>query len=128
MINGAGPEQHGMTSNAWQLDHYSIEPTAAGVGPVFPTIFDLLSRQKPDAVSASIYDWSGFGRLYNKEAVTIDIDADGPQAAADAAVRVFSEQAPVFTFIHLDHVDGAGHVKTGAGLSHDLRPVEPAKA
>ena len=109
MINGAGPEQHGITSNAWQLDHYSIEPTATGVGPIFPTVFDLLSRQKPEAVSASIYDWSGFGRLYNKEAVPIDIDADGPQAAADAAVRVFGEQAPVFTFIHLDHVDGAGH-------------------
>ena len=49
MINGAGPEQHGMTSNAWQLDHYSIEPTATGIGPVFPTVFDLMRQQKPQA-------------------------------------------------------------------------------
>ena len=124
MINGAGPEQHGMTSNAWQHDHYSIEPTAAGVGPIFPTVFDLLHQQKPDAVSASIYDWSGFGRLYNKEAVTIDIDAEGPQATVDAAVRVFDEQAPVFTFIHLDHVDGAGHAQGHGSEAYYAAVVE----
>ena len=109
MIMGAAPEQHGITSNAWQPDHFSIEPTAAGIGPIYPSIFDLLRQQRPSAVSASIYDWSGFGRLYNGGVVTVDVDADGPQAAANAAVRAFSEQAPIFTFVHLDHVDAAGH-------------------
>ena len=43
MIMGAGPVQHGITSNAWQPDHFSIEPTAAGSGPIFPAVFDLFA-------------------------------------------------------------------------------------
>ena len=125
MIMGAGPVQHGITSNAWQPDHFSIEPTAAGSGPIFPAVFDLLHQQRPSGVSASIYDWGGFGRLYNRDAVTIDIDADGPQATTDAAVRVFRNQNPVFTFIHLDHVDAAGH-RHGHGTEQYYASVEEA--
>ncbi|MCH7687279.1 MAG: alkaline phosphatase family protein, partial [Planctomycetes bacterium] len=56
MINGAGPEQHGMTSNAWQLDHYSVKPTATGVslGPDSPVCAERLKhRIKPSANPAS---------------------------------------------------------------------------
>ncbi len=109
MINGAGPEQHGIISNAWMPDDYTIEPMVSGVGPVFASIFDLIAEADPDAVTASVYDWGGFGRLYNREAVTIDIDPDGPQATADSAVSVLRAHRPVLTFVHLDHVDGAGH-------------------
>ena len=125
MINGAGPEQHGIISNAWQPDDYSIEPVVSGVGPVFASIFDLIALADNDAVSASIYDWGGFGRLYNREAVTIDIDADGPQAAADSAVAVFHSHRPVLTFVHLDHVDVAGH-RDGHGSSGYYASVEEA--
>ncbi len=125
MIMGTGPVQHGITSNDWRPDHFSIEPTAAGSGPIFPAVFDLLRQQRPSATSASIYDWSGFGRLYNQGAVTIDIDADGPQATTDAAVRVFRNENPVFTFIHLDHVDAAGH-GYGHGAEEYYAAVEEA--
>ena len=125
MINGAGPEQHGIISNAWRPDDFSIEPTVSGVGPIFASIFDLISESDPEAVSASIYDWGGFGRLYNREAVSIDIDADGPQAAADSAIEVIMERKPVFTFVHLDHVDAAGH-RDGHGSPSYYASVEKA--
>ncbi len=125
MIMGASPEQHGVTSNAWQPDHYSIEPTERGVAALFPSVFDLLHQQRPSAVSASIYDWGGFGRLYNREAVTIDVDADGPQATTDAAAGIVTEQSPAFTFIHLDHVDAAGHTH-GHGTDAYYTAVEEA--
>ena len=125
MIMGAGPEQHGITSNDWEPDDFSIVPTAAGVGPIFPSIFDLLRQQQPDAVSAAIYDWGGFGRLYNKAAVTVDINADGPQAAADAAVQTLTDRQPTLTFVHLDHVDGAGH-GFGHGTPQYYAAVEEA--
>src|SRR2546425_2156884 len=32
MIMGAGPEQHGVTSNDWQPDKFDIEPIAIGSG------------------------------------------------------------------------------------------------
>ncbi|MDE2835206.1 MAG: alkaline phosphatase family protein [Bacteroidota bacterium] len=125
MINGAGPEQHGIISNAWRPDDYSIEPTISGVGPVFASIFDLITLADPDAVTASIYDWGGFGRLYNRNAVTIDIDADGPEAAVDSAVAAFHSHQPVFTFVHLDHVDAAGH-RDGHGTPAYYASVERA--
>ena len=125
MIMAAAPEQHGITSNAWEPDDYSIEPTGRGVGTIFPSLFDLLHEQRPSATSASIYDWGGFGRLYSRDAVTIDVDGDGPQATTDAAVRIFSEDSPVLTFIHLDHVDGAGHGQ-GHGTDAYYAAVEEA--
>ena len=125
MINGAGPEQHGIISNAWMPDDYSIEPVVSGVGPIFASIFDLITEADSSAVSASIYDWGGFGRLYNRGAVTIDIDTDGPQAAADSGVAAFHSHTPLFTFVHLDHVDVAGH-RYGHGSPEYYASVEEA--
>ena len=42
MIMGAGPEQHGVTSNDWEPGKSAITPTAVGSGGIFPTIFGLL--------------------------------------------------------------------------------------
>ena len=36
MIMGAGPEQHGITSNGWRPDKFEIAPTAVGSGGIFP--------------------------------------------------------------------------------------------
>ena len=47
MIMGAGPEQHGVTTNDWQPDKFEIVPTATGPGGMFPTIFGLLRAQRP---------------------------------------------------------------------------------
>ncbi len=110
MIMAAQPEQHGVTSNDWRRDQRSIEPQQTGLDPaLFPTIFGVLRQQRPDAYIASIYDWSGFGRLYEREAVDFDRDAAGPDDAVRGAVEQFASRRPTFTFIHLDHVDHAGH-------------------
>jgi hypothetical protein len=113
MISGAGPEQHGVTSNDWRLWNRAILPSADDDGkptdPMFPTVFSELRRQRPDAFIAAVYDWSGFGTLFQKDAVDVDADTQGPEATMERAVRVFREDRPHLLFIHLDHVDGAGH-------------------
>src|SRR6516164_906642 len=45
MIMGAGPEQHGVTSNDWKPGKGAISPTAVGPGGIFPTMFGLLRQQ-----------------------------------------------------------------------------------
>ena len=47
MIMGAGPEQHGVTSNEWETNKFEIAPTVVGPGGMFPTIFGLLRAQRP---------------------------------------------------------------------------------
>lgn len=108
MIMGAAPEQHGVTSNDWRAWNRAIEPSDEHEG-IFPTMFSALRAQRPDARIAVIYDWGGIGTLFQTSAVDVDLDADGPEATMQAAVAEFRANRPDLLFIHLDHVDGAGH-------------------
>jgi predicted AlkP superfamily pyrophosphatase or phosphodiesterase len=125
MIMGAGPEQHGITSNDWRPDKHDLPPTTRGSGGIFPTIFSVLRDQRPDALIACFYDWSGFGRLV--EAAVFDRleDTEGPTNTVRRAVAYWARQRPTLTFLHLDHVDGAGH-KYGHGTPEYYASVEAA--
>src|SRR5215468_4281566 len=57
MIMGAGPEQHGVTSNEWETNKFDIAPSVVGSGGMFPTIFGLLREQQPKAWIACVHDW-----------------------------------------------------------------------
>lgn len=116
MIMGAGPEQHGITSNDWELDDHAIAPIVSGEDGRFPSIFSVLRKQRPDAEIASIYQWEGFGRLYNKENLSFDQSFSTSDSTAAAAAAYIRDKKPRFTFIHLDDVDGAGH-----GSGHGTR-------
>lgn len=125
MIMGAGPEQHGVTSNDWETNKYEIEPLVRGSGAMFPTIFGRLREQRPDSVIACFHDWDGFGRLFERSALNKIEDSDGPTNAALHAVQYLREQKPSFTFIHFDHVDHAGH-HSGHGTPEYYAAVDVA--
>lgn len=125
MIMGAGPEQHGVTSNDWQPDKFNIAPTAKGPGGIFPTMFALLREQRPQARSAAFYDWDGFGRLMEPGIASVQKHVKGPEAAAKAAADWIREQRPHLCFLQLDHVDGAGHKSGWISPEYD-RAVELA--
>lgn len=109
MIMGAGPEQHGITSNDWETNRFEIPPIAVGAGGIFPTIFLVLHEQMPSSESAVFHDWDGFGRLFERRAVKTVENPKGPTNTMAAAVAYWEAHKPTFLFVHLDHVDGAGH-------------------
>lgn len=109
MILGAGPEQHGITSNDWRLWSRSIMPSKEGQEGRFPSIFSELRRYRPDAKISVIYDWSGFGNLFDHGVVDVAADTEGPEATMARAIEEFKYNRPDLLFVHLDHVDGAGH-------------------
>ena len=125
MLMGAGPEQHGITSNAWRPDKFELAPTAVGSGGIFPTIFSVLREQQPSAVIACFHDWGGFGILFEREAPDVIEDTDGPVNTTERAVAYFKAKQPNFTFIHLDHIDHAGHAY-GHGTPEYYKSVEEA--
>ena len=125
MIMGAGPEQHGVTSNGWELNKFAIAPTATGTGGIFPTIFSLLRAQKKPAVIGCFHDWGGFGRLFAHEDLDVVENTEGPKATTDRAAAFIAKQKPTLTFIHLDHVDHVGHDK-GHGTPEYYAAVEEA--
>lgn len=125
MIMGAGPEQHGVTSNDWQPSKYEIPPAVVGDGGIFPTIFGLIRAKRSDAIMGVFHDWSDYGRLFEREAVNKIEDSDGPTNAMLHAIEFLQTEKPLFTFIHLDHVDHAGH-EFGHGTQEYFASVKVA--
>lgn len=125
MIMGAGPEQHGVTSNDWQPNKFDLAPIAVGSGGIFPTIFGVLREQQPSAVMGVFHDWGDFGRLFERNAINMIKDTDGPTNAVREAAAFWKDNKADFTFIHLDHVDHAGH-KFGHGTPQYYASVEVA--
>lgn len=125
MIMGAGPEQHGVTSNDWKPDTFDIAPTVKGPGGIFPTIFSVLREQRPAVVTGVFHDWGDFGRLFERDRVNRIEDSEGPTNAVRHALAWFREARPDFLFIHLDHVDHAGHAH-GHGTPEYYASVEVA--
>lgn len=111
MIMGAGPEQHGITSNAWARNDFTLPTNAGDENGFFPTIFTLLHDQRPDAEVGAIYHWKDFGRLFDSTHVTYDQAPASEEATAAVAAQYIKDKKPSFCFVHLDHVDGAGHSK-----------------
>lgn len=125
MIMGAGPEQHGVHSNDWKPDKHPIDPIAVGAGGIFPTIYQVMREQRPKAVIGVFHDWADYARLLEPKAVNKIEHPKGPDATAQAAVAYIKEAKPDFTFIHLDHVDHAGH-DIGWGTDAYLKAVAHA--
>jgi predicted AlkP superfamily pyrophosphatase or phosphodiesterase len=125
MIMGAGPEQHGVTSNNWETNRFQIAPTAVGSGGMFPTIFGVLREQRPQSVIACFHDWSEFGRLFERNAADMIENSDGPTNAVQHAIAYIKQKKPTFLFIHLDHVDHVGHA-IGHGTPEYFAAVEVA--
>lgn len=109
MVSGAGPEQHGITSNGWERDDHTLPPVITGTEDIFPTIFGVTRTQRPDIEMGAIYHWSGFGRLIEKSALDKDENPADEYATAQAAIGYIEDKNPDFLFVHFDHVDHAGH-------------------
>ena len=109
IIMGAGPEQHGVTSNEWETNKFDIAPVVVGSGGIFPTIFGVLREQRPDAVIACVHDWDGFGRLMEPKAMDLLENVKGFTNTATRAAEVIRQRKPTFLFVHFDDVDHAGH-------------------
>ena len=127
MIMGAGPEQHGITSNSWEKNNFVLPAITQSEDFLFPSIFQLIDDQKENAEIGAIYHWTGFGRLFEKGAVDYDISPDSEDETAALAGAYIKGKKPTFTFIHFDHVDHGGH-EYGHGSPEYYKSVEKADA
>ncbi len=125
MIMGAGPEQHGITSNAWERDNFTLPAVTQSEEFLFPTIFQLTHDQIASAEIGAIYHWGGFGRLFEKSAVDYDVNPETEDETAVLASSYIKTKRPKLTFVHFDHVDHAGH-EYGHGTPKYYKSVEKA--
>ena len=108
-INGAAPEQHGITSNGYLRRMVEFQPICRTAEGKFPTIFGLLRAEYPASTIAIFHDWKGFADLLEKHAPNVMRHVAGAANTTRAAVDYWTAHRPNLMFIHLDNVDHAGH-------------------
>lgn len=109
MIMGAGPEQHGIIDNDWEMDDHTLPPIVNEADGRFPTIFSVLHKARPEAEIGTVYHWGGFGRLFQKNAVNYDKHFSSEDSTTADFIKYIKTKKPTLGFVHLDHVDHAGH-------------------
>jgi hypothetical protein len=109
MIMGAGPEQHGILSNEWEKDNATLPPIEKDEEGLFPTIFTVLHEAHPQSEIGAVYNWNGFGRLFEKKAVNYDHTFSTEDSTTTNFIEYLKAKKLFFGFLHLDHVDHAGH-------------------
>lgn len=107
MVMGAGPELHGYTT--WGSKKPDMPARVLDEYGMFPSVYALLRKEKPDSEIGVIYEWDGIGYLFPKAAVNHDQNPDGDIAIANAASQYIKEKKPNFLFVHLHDVDSVGH-------------------
>ena len=127
IIDGVGPEQHGVTSNDWKVGEFNFPTSVIGSGGFFPSIFQVLSEQHPEWEVGSIYEWDGFGNLYDHRFVDYDAHGKDPDDTTALAAAYIKAKRPNFLFVHLDLVDAAGHTY-GHGSQRYYEAVAKADA
>jgi len=83
MVMGAGPELHGYTT--WGSKKPDMPARILDEYGMFPSVYSLLRKEKPDSEIGVIYEWDGSGYLFPKSAVNHDQNPDGDVAIANAA-------------------------------------------
>jgi predicted AlkP superfamily pyrophosphatase or phosphodiesterase len=125
MIDGAGPEQHGITSNGILRKMVEIEPVCRDSDGMFPTIFAVMRAQQPSRRIAIFHDWAGFANLVEKHAPDVIRHVPGAARTAETAAAYWKQNRPSLMFVHLDNVDHTGHAD-GWGTASYYRAVESA--
>jgi hypothetical protein len=111
MLSGAGPEQHGVTSNEWRPDHFDVSPSCQGAGNAFPTIFGVLRRQRPHSRLAMFFDGDGFPFIVEPGVPDKTGAGAGPDATLAMALDYITASRPTLVFLHVDLMDHAGHTE-----------------
>ena len=123
MIDGAAPEQHGITSNGYLKPMVELPPACRDEDGMFPTIFAVLRHELPGAGLAVFHDWQGFANLVERSAPDVLQHEHGAVKTVEAALRYWREKRPELLFLQLDNVDHAGHASGWSGRDY-LREVE----
>jgi len=111
ILTGAGPEQHGITSNSWSLVNQGFEPTVQDADGYFTSIFTLIRKQKPGAITAMFYDWEWLGTGVNKKYISKEQFIQGHVMITSVALNYIKKENPVFTCIYYGLPDQTGRSK-----------------
>ncbi|WP_290539829.1 alkaline phosphatase family protein [Alistipes sp.] len=110
MVSGALPLQHGVLDNDWEPDNIVIEPCLKNARGFFPTLFDDIKAQRPEATVHMFYEWEELARMFDVSVVDKAVTGLDTECTFNAAMEDFFENKPALSFISLNEPDHVGHV------------------
>lgn len=114
LFNGTDSNFHGVKNNDWvQSDIKNSTFCGGEKGKMIPTIFKVFRDEHPKSNISVFHDWPKIKRYIEYGVPTIQADCKNEDLTAEMASIYLKKHKPLFTFIHLDNVDHAGH-----GIGH----------
>ena len=112
-LTGAGPEVHGVVTNKWKVDDYSLKAVETDADGYFPSVFKVLKDFDPSIKTAYYWNWlpliNGMNKKYLDEKLSSADDAY--PALYDRAIEYLSQNKgeKMFMFLYTVHTDHVGH-------------------
>lgn len=109
MVSGAGIEMHGVYDNDWNPETKTIEPAVKNKKGLFPTIFEDIKTQRPEAKVYMFYEWTGQDRMYDISMVDKAVTGLDYDQTLQQAFDAFLQDRPEFLFVSINQTDHIGH-------------------
>ncbi|WP_290793971.1 alkaline phosphatase family protein [Flavihumibacter sp. UBA7668] len=112
-LTGAGPEEHGVTSNEWNLNKHTLKAIETDADGYFPSIFKVVKDQVPGVQTAFYYNWANLIKPFNQKYLD-DVffeQNDGYDSSYQRAIDFIQtkQNNPQLIFLYSVHTDHAGH-------------------
>ena len=129
----SGPGWSTLLTGVWADEHHVTGNSNSPIDPTVMSLFERIKADIPGATTASIVSWAdinnGHFALETGAGATpsivdwhaVSTGASMPIKDADVirqGVDLITNEAPTFTFLHLDNVDAVGHA-SGFGAAYD---------
>ncbi len=114
MLIGAEPSVHGLTNGYISCHSYTNEK--------LPSLFSRIRRVYPDAYLASVVNWNPINIGIIEDGIGVDKRTAGDDTSVVNEVIDCIKNKPLFIFVQLDEVDGAGH-HFGYGTEGHLKKI-----
>ncbi|MBQ4050600.1 MAG: alkaline phosphatase family protein [Oscillospiraceae bacterium] len=115
MLLGVGPEVHGLTNAIVSSQPYPTDSP-------FPSLFRRIREKMPDAELGSYCDWNPITAGIVEENIGVSHDTARDDELTPVICSYIREKKPVFLFVQMDSVDGAGH-RNGYGTPAHLKRI-----
>jgi|LSQX01.1.fsa_nt_gb predicted AlkP superfamily pyrophosphatase or phosphodiesterase len=115
MLLGVSPKVHGLTNSIVDRNPYPHDSA-------WPSLFQRIREVMPDAKLGSFCEWSPITRGIVENNLGVDSDSAPDTELAPRIADYIRKQKPVFLFVQMDSIDGAGH-SFGYGSPQHLKRI-----
>lgn len=130
-LTGSGPEQHGVTDNAWTVEKHKLPAIETDADGYYPSVFRVVKENVPGIKTAFYYNWAELINPHNRkyfDEASFE-ENDGYAGNYEKAFRFITahRDAPQLVFLYSVHTDHAGHAHQWMSPEY-IRSIEEADA